>query len=167
MNLGLELASRSVPLIQQFVDASIENNAEQKRIRIVNDKIKKMQIAISSKKPGISTPKLTKGIFGNETVEQLGQRKWIEYENFLEALPNDASPIQVKSALKQIESDAIKDYPCEECRINSVKNLKKSPLIAPGVQSKKDGQKRLCEFHNTVREFLGKPITHNCNVIIN
>jgi len=165
--IGLELAGQSVPLIQQFIQSSVESKAEEKRMHIMKRKISQMQSVVrSNDSPGrVSLPKLTIGIRKNETLETLGRRKWREYETFLDSVPENASPGEVKTALNKIQANIVNDYPCESCKVNAINNLKKAPLISVDVKTKKDGQRKLCEFHNMVNEMLGKPITHDCSVI--
>ncbi len=165
--IGLELAGQTVPLIQQFIQSSINGTAEEKKMKIMKRKVSQMQAVIkSTDSPGrTSTPRLTTGIKENESVEALGRRKWREFENVIADLPENASPSLINETLNAINSNIVNDFPCEECRQNAIINLKKSPLITPESQTKKDAQLKLCKFHNTVREMLGKPITHNCEVI--
>ncbi len=167
--IGLELAGQSVPLIQQFIRSSLEGNAEEKKMAIMKRKISQMQNVVNTgKSPGrVSIPKLTIGIRKNETLESLGRRKWKEFETFLDVLPDNAAPGEVRTALNKIQANIVNDYPCESCKVNAINNLKKAPLISADVQTKKDGQRKLCEFHNVVNEMLGKPITHDCSVIFN
>ncbi len=165
--IGLELAGQTVPLVQQFIQSSIYGDAEERKMKIMKRKINQMQVAIkSNNSPGrVSSPKLTIGIKRNETLESLGRRKWKEFETFLDALPENSSPGEVRTALNKIQANIVNDYPCESCKVNAINNLKKTPLISADVQSKKDAQRKLCEFHNVVNEMLGKPITHDCSVI--
>lgn len=152
-----------VPLVKEGLAAYAEGKAQEKKLDAFNQRIVKLQNMTGSKSP--SGPKLTTGILGNESVEDLGRRKWREYETVLEALPDNAAPSQVQSTLQKIQTNITKDYPCESCRENAKQNLKKFPLITTSVATKKDAQKSLCNFHNVVREMLGKEITHNCGVI--
>jgi len=162
--IGLELAGQTVPLVQQFIQYSIDGNAEEKKMKIMKRKINQMQ----DNSPGrVSSPKLTIGIKRNETLESLGRRKWKEFETFLDVLPENSSPGEARTALNKIQANIVNDYPCESCKVNAINNLKKTPLISADVQSKKDAQRKLCEFHNVVNEMLGKPITHDCKVLFN
>lgn len=163
----LELSGQSIPVIQQFAQSWINGNAEEKSMKIMDKKIRAMEKVVQSTNSPrrVSTPKLSIGIERNETLESLGRRKWKEFETFLDALPQNASPGEVRTALNKIQANIVNDYPCESCKVNAINNLKKKPLISQDVQSKKDAQRKLCEFHNVVNEMLGKPITHNCSVI--
>lgn len=153
-------ASRLIP---QIVSAYAAGRAEEKDVSAFNQKINKLETVISKVSPTKAV--LTTGILGNESQDDLGRRKWTEYEKFLKALPDNATPTQVQQALSQIQNNITKDYPCEDCRENSIESLKKFPLSTSSVSSKKDAEKRLCQFHNIVREMQGKEITHNCDVI--
>jgi len=80
-------------------------------------------------------------------------------------LKNSSNCLEITTALNKIQANIVNDYPCESCKVNAINNLKKAPLISVDVKTKKDGQRKLCEFHNMVNEMLGKPITHDCSVI--
>ena len=162
-NLFVGVGQSLVPLIKQGVIAYAEGKAQEKKLDAFNERIAKLQ-AVTSQKSSYG-PKLTTGILRNESLEDLGRRKWSEYQTLLEALPENASTSQVHSVLSKIQTNMTKDYPCETCKVNSKTNLKKFPLVIPSVTTKKDAQKRLCGFHNIVREMLGKEITHNCEAI--
>jgi len=164
-NLLVGVGQSLIPLVQQGINAYVDERTHTKKLDAFNARIAKLQVS-SGQKPSKSL-KLTTGILGNESVEDLGRRKWTEYEKFLNTLPDNATPSEAQSALQQIESNIVNDYPCESCRENSAKSLKKFPLSTVSVISKKDAQKRLCGFHNVVREFLGKDITHDCKVLFN
>jgi len=165
MKVLIGVGQSIIPLFQQGIIAYAEGKAQEKKLDAFNNRIAKLQIS-TGQQPSKSI-KLTTGVLGNESVADLGRRKWTEYEKFLEALPDNATSTQAQKALNQIQSNIVNDYPCESCRENSAANLKKFPLSTTSIISKKDAQKRLCGFHNIVREFLGKEISHNCETIFN
>lgn len=161
----LRLVSESVPLAQKMIESYAIGNADERRMKLATSRINQMEKVLSKVKPSTSGQKLSKGVLQNESIQMLGRRKWKEYKTFLESLPENAPASEVQTALKKIDSNIRKDYPCTDCKENSIVNLKKSPLITSKSQTKKQAQIRLCNFHNVTREFLGKPITHNCEVI--
>ena len=160
-----------VPLLTNYL---IEKRTEVKMKKIHQleyqrlDKIKKTLSGSttsltygSTKGPTI---KLTKGFLPKESIEELGRRKWSEYHNAIDSLPENSSQVQVHNALKQI-IDNIKVFPCLNCRENAIRNMKKYPLLTSSIKTKREAQQRMCGFHNVVREMLNKPITHNCDII--
>lgn len=160
-----------VPLLTNyFIEKGTEN--KMKRIhQLETQRINKIQLALSDSPSSStysstkgSTIKLSKGFLPKESIEDLGRRKWSEYHNAIDSLPENASQVQVHNALKQIV-DNIKVFPCLNCRENAIKNMKKYPLLISSIKTKREAQQRICGFHNTVNEMLDKPITHNCDLI--
>ena len=146
------------------------NQSEQRLREIENKKFEKIRKFLDSKAPkSTSNTKpsegLTTGFLEGESIEQLGRRKWKEYENHLSELSDSATPAQAQKALKEIQDNITKSFPCKDCRINSIENFKEFPLTDKSVTGKKDAEARLCTFHNIVNDQLGKPITVKCSPV--
>lgn len=179
--LAINLTQQSLPLIQKGMEVFIENRSIEKRTIIANEKLEKLEQSlvkfekmdnqiVSKKNVGkitevpskLSNHKLTTGVLEGEDKIALGHRKWSEYENHLNDLPNNATSEQVQIALTEIQVNITDSYPCEDCRINSIKNLKKFPLNVSDVKTKNEGKERLCQFHNVVRKDLKQEIVVDC-----
>lgn len=159
-------ARHVIPMATNYVMEKMNQNNQKKIHQLEIQKYQKIKLALGSSDGSTngSTISLSKGFLPKESIDDLGRRKWDEYHKKIDSLPENSSQVQVHNALKEI-IDNIKVYPCLTCRENSLRNLKKFPLLTSSVKTKKDGQKRICGFHNVVREMLNKPITHNCDVV--
>lgn len=152
-----------------YIVDHFQNKSEQRRIEIENKKFQRVKKLLESKtQKSTSNTKPSEGLttefLQGESIEQLGRRKWKEYENHIEKLSETASPSQIKRALREIEQN-IRIYPCTECRENAINNLETFPIVNESVKTKLDAKKRLCGFHNIVRDMLGKPIEIKCEQI--
>lgn len=173
INMGLDfykiaaaLGKEAIPLVQNMIGSYVDGKVMEKSSQLFDKKMDQSMMILNKhdpeapgarkspdKKIGLST-----GILQNETKEELGRRKWKEYENHIEALPDSASPKESKKALKEIQDNISKSYPCESCKIHAIENLEEFPLNDKSVSSKEDAKVRLCSFHNIVNEQLGKEI---------
>lgn len=172
--IGSLIMKESIPIVQNLIIGAVESRTMNKHAEIFEKKMNRsveiLDIAESKSNhihtpggSGEAGPKLSTGVKKGETKESLGNRKWKEYEDHLEKLPDSATQSQVQKALQQIQDNISKSYPCEDCRIHAIENLNEFPLNDKSVSSKDDGKARLCTFHNIVNEQLGKPITVTCS----
>ena len=179
--LAINLTQQALPLIQKGMEMMIENKSIEKRSLIANEKIEKLEQSlvrfekmdnqivttkntknITQVESKLSNHKLTTGVLEGEDKIALGHRKWSEYENHLSDLSDNATPEQVQTALNEIQANITDSYPCEDCRENAIKNLKKFPLNVSDVKTKNEGRERLCNFHNVVRKNLKQEIVVDC-----
>ena len=169
LKIGATIAKESMPLVQKMISAYVEGKQMEKHSELFEKKmIRSMEILDqhdTDKNKTSTKPGLTKGILKGEGKDELGRRKWKEYENHLAQLPDSATPVQAQKALKEIQDNISKEFPCEECRIHAIDHLSKFPLTDKSVTGKDDAKARLCTFHNIVNDQLGKPITVKCSPI--
>lgn len=167
--IGSMLIKESIPIVQNLVIGAVESRTMNKHAEIFEKKMNRsveiLDNAEAKSKVSDMVVKLTTGIQEGESKESLGRRKWKEYEDHLAKLPDSATPAQAQKALKQIQDNIEKSFPCEDCRIHAIENLSKFPLKDKSVSSKDDAKARLCTFHNIVNDQLGKPITVTCSPV--
>ena len=145
MKLAATLGKESIPLIQNLVSSYIEGRTMEKHAELFEKRISKSEQILNSFDPNFKNnltkkSELTTGILEGEDTKALGNRKWKEYENHLEELPNDATPAQAQKALKEIQSNITESYPCESCKINATEHLKEFPLTNKSVTGKNDAK---------------------------
>lgn len=163
--VGSALLKEATPMISGLMKDYFSNRAASKIKEIDTKKFEKMKKMLDSKSKSVSpimkVGGLTTGFLQGESIEDLGRRKWAEYEDHLRTLPENATTSQVQRKVREIEQN-IRIYPCVECRENAIENLEKLPLVDKSVKNKSDALKRLCSFHNVVREMKGQQITIQC-----
>lgn len=154
-------AKHGIPMISGMISEQLQMKAVKKMHALDLEKISKTQQMMNKKIHGKNI-QLSEGFLPNESIEDLGRRKWEEYHSKVDSLPENASEWQVKEALGQIV-DNIQVYPCETCKKNALTNLKTHPILTATTKTKQEAQQGLCNFHNAVRTMLKKEITHNCD----
>lgn len=163
--VGSALLKEATPMISGLISNYFKDKASSKIKELDTQKFEKMKKMLDSKsKTKTSIMKvggLTTGFLQGESIEDLGRRKWSEYEDHLRTLPDNATTSQVQRKVREIEQN-IRIYPCVECRENAIDNLEKLPLADKSVKTKSDALKRLCSFHNIIREQKGQEISVSC-----
>ena len=161
---GIDLCFKLIPTVQAFAIQKYKNERDDKIDDFKRNSIEKLEEKTGhmSKPSGQNQPKvkLPEGWQEGETVEKLGHRYWTGYHAAVDSLPEDASPDQVKKMLQQIEKNA-RAFPCPSCRENATEILDTKSLDAGEIETKKDAQMALCNFHNAVSDHVGNK-TVNC-----
>ena len=93
--IAAALGKEAIPLVQNMIGSYVDGKVMEKSSQLFDKKMDQSMMILNKhdpeapgarkspdKKIGLST-----GILQNETKEELGRRKWKEYENHIEALP--------------------------------------------------------------------------------
>lgn len=161
---GFDLCMKIFPIAQSVIltnsKKKMYEKMDQMETKSINDLDEKI---IKSAGSGPKGPKLSlpSGWEEGETVPELGHRYWTGYHAAVDSLPENATASEVKHVLSKIEKNA-RAFPCPSCRENASKILDENPLVNETIQTKQDGQKALCNFHNHVSEHVGNK-TVNCD----
>lgn len=140
-------------------DRKSKRDAEVDKFKIAEmSRLEKMEGSGSFEPKSKKAPEsgaLPEGWEEGESVDELGHRFWLGYHGAIDSLPEDATKSQVQHILKKI-TENVKEFPCPSCRESAVEILENDPLVKSEIETKKDAQIALCEFHNHISDHLGK-----------